>query len=99
MAVLRYCWVRQSPRGEWSDAATLLGLGAAIALMALGVATERVPLIVVGLVGGFTHLPWTVGQFFIDFLGVPLVMVLCGIVLFAVTLLLLRRRSPAVSTQ
>lgn len=85
--------------GDWPNTAPLLGLGAAIVLAAVGVATERVPLTAIGLIGGFIYLPWTVDQFFADSLGVSLVMVLCGIVLLAMTLLLLRRRSPTVSTQ
>jgi hypothetical protein len=78
---------------EWSDAAPLLGLAAAAVFVALGIATVRTPLIVVGLVGGFGYLPWTVGHFFADSLGVPLAMLLCGIALLAVTLVALRRPS------
>lgn len=79
--------------GDWSDAAPLLGLAAAIALAAVGVSTDRTPLTVVGLLGAFVYLPWTIGNFFADSLGVPLAMVLCGVALLAVTLILLRRPS------
>jgi hypothetical protein len=79
--------------GDWSDAAPLLGLAAATVLLAVGVATDRTPLTVVGLAGGFGYLPWTVGHFFADSLGVPLAILLCGIALLAVTLVVLRRPS------
>lgn len=79
--------------GDWSDAAPLLGLAAATVLLAVGVATDRTPLTVVGLAGGFGYLPWTVGHFFADSLGVPLAILLCGTALLAVTLVVLRRPS------
>lgn len=77
--------------GNWPDAAPLLGLAAATALAGVGVGTDRAPLTVVGLLGAFVYLPWTIGHFFAESLGVPLAMVLCGVALLAVTLLLLRR--------
>ena len=80
---------------DWPDAAPLLGLAAATALLAVGVATDRTPLTVVGLAGGFGYLPWTVGHFFADSLGVPLAILLCGIVLLALTLVVLRRGREA----
>jgi hypothetical protein len=76
---------------DWSDAAPLLGLAVAVVFVAVGIATVRTPLTVVGLVGGFGYLPWTIGHFFADSLGVPLAMLLCGIALLAVTLVVLRR--------
>lgn len=75
----------------WSDAALLLGLAAATALIAVGVGTDRTPLTVVGLIGAFVYLPWIVGHFFADSVGVPLAMLLCGVMLLAITLALLRR--------
>lgn len=77
--------------GDWADAAPLLGLAAAAVLLAVGVATDRTPLTVVGLAGLFGYLPWTVGHFFADSLGVPLAILLCGIALLTVTLVVLRR--------
>ncbi|MGH4024026.1 MAG: hypothetical protein ACRDRV_05515, partial [Pseudonocardiaceae bacterium] len=79
--------------GSWPDAAPLLGLAAAGVLVAVGVGTNRTPLTVAGLLGAFVYLPWTVGHFFADSLGVPLAMMLCGAALLAITLLLLRRPS------
>jgi hypothetical protein len=73
------------------DAAPLLGLAVAVVFVAVGIATVRTPLTVVGLVGGFGYLPWTIGHFFADSLGVPLAMLLCGVALLAVTLVVLRR--------
>ncbi|MDQ4093041.1 MAG: hypothetical protein M3143_06450 [Actinomycetota bacterium] len=75
----------------WSDAAPLLGLAAATALVAVGVGTDRTPLTIVGLIGTFVYLPWTVGHFFADSVGVPLAMLLCGVALLAITLALLRK--------
>ena len=82
--------------GDWPDAAPLLGLAAAVVLLAVGVGTARTALTVVGLVGGFGYLPWTVGHFFADSLGVPVAMLLCGAALLAVTLIVLRRSSRGV---
>jgi hypothetical protein len=82
--------------GDWSDAAPLLGLAAAVVLLAVGVGTDRTPLTVVGLVGGFGYLPWTVGHFFADSLGVPLAMLLCGVALLSATLVVLRRTARGV---
>lgn len=79
--------------GNWPDAAPLLGLAAATVLAGVGVGTDRTPLTVVGLLGAFVYLPWTVGHFFTESLGVPLAMVFCGVALLAVTLLLLRRNT------
>ena len=87
--------------GDWSDVVPLLGLAAAITLLGVGVATDRTPLTVVGLVGGFGYLPWTVGHFFAESLGVPLAILLCGVALLTVMLLVLRRssshRQPTIS--
>ncbi|MGB9281913.1 MAG: hypothetical protein WCB57_17845 [Pseudonocardiaceae bacterium] len=81
---------------DWSDAAPLLGLAAAAVFVTVGVATVRTPLTVVGLVGGFGYLPWTIGHFFADSLGVPMAMLLCGLALLVVTLIVLRSRdAPA----
>jgi len=77
--------------GAWSDASPLLGLAAATMLLAVGVGTDRTPLTVVGLAGGFGYLPWTVGHFFADSLGVPLAILICGIAMLVVTLVVLRR--------
>jgi hypothetical protein len=77
--------------GDWPDAAPLLGLAAAALLVAMGIAGDRTPLAVVGLAGGFGYLPWAVGHFFADSLGVPLAILLCGLALLAVTLVVLRR--------
>jgi hypothetical protein len=82
--------------GDWPDAAPLLGLAAAVLMLAVGVGSDRTPLTIVGLVGGFGYLPWTVGHFFADSLGVPLAMLLCGVALLAVTLVVLRRPSRGV---
>jgi hypothetical protein len=79
--------------GDWYSAGPLLGLAAAITLLAVGVATDRTSLTVVGLAGGFGYLPWTVGQFFAQSLGVPLAILLCGVALLTVTLVVLRRPS------
>lgn len=77
--------------GDWSDAAPLLGLAASVVLLAGGVATDRTPLTIVGLAGGFGYLPWTIGHFFADSLGAPLAILLCGIALLGITLVVLRR--------
>lgn len=80
--------------GDWPDASPLLGLAASIAFVAVGVGTDRTPLTIVGLIGAIAYLPWTVGHFFADSLGVPLAMLLCGVVLLAATLIVLRKPTP-----
>lgn len=84
---------------DWSDAAPLLGLGAAVVFLAVGIGTGRMPLTVVGLAGGFGYLPWTMGHFFADSLGVPVAMLLCGVALLGVTIVVLRRPSRGVTAR
>ncbi|MGH3933761.1 MAG: hypothetical protein ACRDS1_02045, partial [Pseudonocardiaceae bacterium] len=84
---------------DWPTAAPLLGLAAGTAFVVVGVATDRTPLTVVGLIGAFVYLPWTVGHFFADSVGVPLTMLLCGVALLAITLVLLRRPARGVLTR
>ncbi|MGH3823247.1 MAG: DUF2157 domain-containing protein [Pseudonocardiaceae bacterium] len=79
--------------GDWPDVVPPLGLVASAVFVAVGVGTDRTPLTIVGLIGAFGYLPWTVGHFFADSLGVPLAMLLCGVALLAVTLAVLRKPS------
>jgi hypothetical protein len=82
---------------DWPGAAPLLGLGAATLFVAAGIATGRTPLSIAGLAGALGYLPWTVGYYFADSLGVPVALLLCGIVVLTVTMLALRRSRAGTS--
>jgi hypothetical protein len=68
----------------------LFGLASALALLVAGTAGHRFALAGVGVAGIFVFLPWTVGYFFADTVGVPVVILLCGVLLLAITLVMLR---------
>jgi hypothetical protein len=86
--------------GSWPDAAPVLGLVAALALVGLGSQLREFLLTATGVVGVFVYVPWTAGQFFADSVGVPIVILLTGALLLAVALRLLlhegnRSRRPS----
>jgi hypothetical protein len=72
----------------------LFGLASALALLAAGTTGHRFALAGVGIAGVFMFLPWTVGYFFGGTVGVPVVILLSGVLLLALTLLLRRRAHP-----
>lgn len=78
--------------GEWEDAAPVIGLALAIGLVASGIAVRERILAAVGLCGIFVFLPWGAAQLFGETLGVPVVMLLAGFLLLAITLAVLRRQ-------
>lgn len=79
--------------GEWEDAAPVIGLATAIGLVAAGVAVRERVVTAAGLCGVFVFLPWAAAQLFGETLGVPVVMLLAGLVVLAVTVALLRRQA------
>ena len=75
---------------EW--VAPLLGLATAIGWIAAAVVIGEGILLAAGVVGTFVFLPWTIGYFFGDTIGVAWVMMLSGALLLAVVAFVLRHR-------
>jgi hypothetical protein len=81
----------QLTAGRLEGGGPLLGLGSALVLLLLGATGHRLVLAGVGIVGVFVFLPWTVGHYFADTVGVPVAILLSGVLLLGLTLVLLRR--------
>jgi hypothetical protein len=77
----------------------VFGLASAAGLLVAGTTGRRSALAVVGIVGMVMFLPATVLHFFAGTVGVPVLLLLAGVVLLAVTLIMLRcrRHWPQVS--
>jgi Predicted membrane protein (DUF2157) len=83
----------QATAMRWEGAGMVFGLANATALLVAGTTGRRFVLAGVGVVGVFVFLPPTVGYFFADTLGVPVVILAAGAVLLAVTVALLRAQA------
>ena len=70
----------------------MFGLASAAGLLVAGTGGRRLALAVVGIIGVVMFLPATVIYFFADTVGVPVLLLLAGVVLLTVTLVLLRWR-------
>jgi hypothetical protein len=77
-----------------SGAGLVFGLASAAGLLGAGTTGHRLALAVVGIVGVVGFLPAMVVHFLAGTVGVPLLMLLIGVVLVAVALVLLRWRQP-----
>jgi hypothetical protein len=76
---------------QYPGLAPIVGLGTAAAWAGLGVArSERIAL-APGVVGVFVFLPWTLGYYFGDTVGAPVIAMLSGAILLGIVLLLVRR--------
>ncbi|HZD02033.1 MAG TPA: hypothetical protein VFA46_18125 [Actinomycetes bacterium] len=75
---------------RWEAAGPVFGLASALALLVAGAAGRRRVVAGIGIAGVFVFLPWTVVHFFAGTLGVPVVILLCGVVLLVVAVMLLR---------
>jgi hypothetical protein len=84
----------QATAQGWEGAGLVFGLASAAGLLAAGTTGRRLALAAVGIIGVVMFLPATVIHFFAGTVGVPLLILLAGVVLVAVTLVLLRRRPP-----
>ena len=84
----------QATAVRWEGAGLLFGLASAAGLLAAGMTGRRLALAVVGIIGVVMFLPATVIYFFAGTVGVPVLILLAGVVLLIVTLVLLRRRQP-----
>jgi hypothetical protein len=78
--------------GDTQRPGVLLGLATAAALVAAGVRLEEFLVTGIGVVGTFIYLPVAVNVFFGGTIGVPALMFASGLVLLALTVLLVRRR-------
>ena len=78
-------------RFDWL--APLLGLATAIAWTTIGISTNEVLALAPGVIGIFVYLPWTLGQFFGESLGAPVIIMLSGALLLGIVAFLWRRRS------
>ena len=78
----------------WEGAGLVFGLASAAGLLVAGTTGRRLALAAVGIMGVVLFLPATVIYFFAGTVGVPLLLLLAGVVLLAVTLVLLRWRQP-----
>jgi hypothetical protein len=84
----------QATAVTWEGAGLVFGLASAAGLLVAGTTGRRLGLAVVGIVGVVMFLPATVLHFFAGTVGVPVLLLLAGVVLLAVTLIMLRWRRP-----
>jgi len=84
----------QATAQGWEGAGLVFGLASAAGLLVAGTTGHRLALAAVGIIGVVMFLPATVIHFFAGTVGVPLLILLAGVVLLAVTLVLLRWRRP-----
>jgi hypothetical protein len=84
----------QAMAAGWAAAGLLLGLASAVALLEAGTRGRRLALAGVGIWGVVMFLPATVVHFFAGTVGVPVMILLAGVVLLTVTLVLLGVRLP-----
>ena len=82
----------QATAVRWEGAGLVFGLASAAGLLVAGTGGRRLALAVVGIIGVVMFLPATVIYFFADTVGVPVLLLLAGVVLLTVTLVLLRWR-------
>ena len=86
----------QATAVRWEGAGLVFGLASAAGLLVAGTTGRRLALAVIGIMGVVMFLPATVIYFFAGTVGVPLLMLLAGVALLAITLVMLRRRQPRV---
>ena len=71
----------------------LLGLAAGLALMALSVPTAQTVLLGMGVVGLFVYIPATIFEVFGETLGVPVALLITGLILLGVVVVTVRLRT------
>ena len=79
--------------GRYDWLAPILGLATAATWTAIGIGANEVLALAPGVIGIFIYLPWTLGRFFGESLGAPVIVMLSGALLLGVVVLLWRRRS------
>ena len=71
----------------------LLGVGAGLGLVAASVRLDQAVLLGIGVAGLFVYIPMTVFELFGDSLGVPVALLITGLVLLGLVMLAARLRS------
>jgi hypothetical protein len=84
----------QATAVRWEGAGLVFGLASATGLLVAGTTGRRPAVAVVGIIGVVMFLPATVVHFFAGTVGVPVLLLLAGVALLALTLVLLVRRPP-----
>jgi hypothetical protein len=84
----------QAMAAGWEAAGLVLGLASAAGLLVAGTTARRLVVAGVGIFGVVMFLPATVMYFFAGTVGVPLLILLAGVVLLTITLVLLGVRLP-----
>lgn len=79
--------------GRYDWLGPIVGLATATAWTVIGIGVNEVLALGPGLMGTFVFLPWTLGRFFGESLGAPIVIMLSGAALLVVVAVLWRRRS------
>lgn len=79
--------------GRYDWLGPIVGLATATAWTAIGIGVNEVLALTPGLVGTFVFLPWTLGRFFGESLGAPVIVMLSGAVLLVIVAVLWRRRN------
>ena len=77
--------------GSWESFAPLFGLVTAAALFITGAVLKEFLITGVGVVGVFVYLPMSGAEYFGETIGVPIVLLLTGVLLIVVMVYLLRR--------
>lgn len=79
--------------GSWESVAPLFGLATAAALLTAGTMFKEFTITGIGVAGVFVYLPMSGAQYFGEAIGVPIVLLVTGVLLIALMVLLLRRQS------
>jgi hypothetical protein len=77
--------------GSWNAFAPMFGLLTAVGLFAMGTVVREFLITGVGVAGIFVYLPMSGAEYFGETIGVPIVLLLSGLLLILVMLYLLRR--------
>jgi hypothetical protein len=77
--------------GSWESVAPLLGLVTAAGLLAGGTVLKEFLVTGVGVAGVFVYLPMAAAEYFGETIGVPVVLLVTGVLLIGVMVALLRR--------
>ncbi len=80
----------------WIGFGLLLGVATAVALLAASVWLHRTEMLVLGGLGLFGYLVGAIGHFLADSVGLPIALLLSGLVLLGVAIAMARLRKSAV---
>ena len=81
---------------EWMGFGLLLGVATAVAMLAASVWMHRTEMLVLGGLGLFGYLVGAIGYFLADSVGLPIALLLSGLVLLGVAIAMARLRKSAV---